>query len=177
MLGWICFCSLLVLIFGIYLKRVIKEENNYNSLINNITESDIVVTDKWEVYEVKTQSGDTYAFLSTRYKKEMDSDCEYIKLSDNKSLYKNTFETVEKKYVGKGLVRIGGISLGCEIYFHPTGNRPDKIFYSDTAPGYKEAISCGGSFNKETGKFEIVVSGVSKERRKLIWDYDEHLIR
>lgn len=176
MWGWICFVALFIWITYRFFKNYAEDKKEYDRLRNNITEDDIFVEDSWSVFEVKTQSGDVYVFSGDRYEYEMDSDSEYIELSHGKSLYKNTFETVEQKSVGKGFIKMEDTALPCRIYFGLKSGRPISIFFYEKSPDSSEKFVTGKYLNKETRQYDVSSYWESEEYRKLVWNYDKEVI-
>lgn len=175
MWGWVCFLVLLIWVCMVCLRDYSKKSKEYHEFRDNIYESQVTIEEKWNVFEVKTQSGDVYVFSEDRYEYEMDSDKEYIELSKNKSLYKNTFETVEEKCFGKGLVRFNDYILPCRMEIGSQSGRPIKIYYRDTYPsGEKMAVM--NILNKEEKKFGCHYGWSSKEYLKVKIDYDYNII-
>lgn len=176
MWGWICFIILFVWLTYRSLRNYDKDRKEYDRLRDNIKENDIFVEDRWEVFEVKTQSGDIYVFSGDRYEYEMNNDCEYIEIFHGKYLYKNTFETVEQKAVGKGFIKMEDTALPCRICFGLKSGRPISIFFYESSPDSSEKFVTGKYLNKETGEYDTSSYWENEEYRKLIWDYDRNII-
>lgn len=175
MWGWICFCTLLIWISVVCFKDYNKRTKEYFDLRNNIYESQVKIEEKWNVFEVKTQSGDIYVFSEDRYEYETDNEQDYIELSKNKSLYKNTFETVEKKCFGKGMVQFEEYALPCRIEIGEQSGRPIRIYYKDTYPSGEKLVVMN-NLNKSEKKFGFHSAWNGDEYLKLKLDYDKNVI-